>query len=44
MGKEGILETPVMQKGDFIKARGQDLWAERAILGLGEVADYVFFS
>ena len=28
-GQERILETSVMQKGDFIfKAWGQDLWAE----------------
>ena len=31
--KEGILETSLVQKGGFIKARGQDPWAERAALG-----------
>ena len=30
----GILETSVVQKGDFTKARGQDPWAERATLFL----------
>ena len=33
-GQERILETSLMQKGDFIKAQGQDPWAERAALGL----------
>ena len=32
-GQEGILGTSLVQKGDFIKARGQDLWTERAALG-----------
>ena len=31
--QERILETSLVQKGGFIKARGQDLWAERAALG-----------
>ena len=29
-GQERILETSLMQKGDFIKAQGQNPWAERA--------------
>ena len=35
-GQEGILETFLVQKkkSGFIKAWGQDLWAERAALGL----------
>ena len=33
-GQERILETSSVQKGSFIKAQGQDLWAERAALGL----------
>ena len=33
-GQERILETSLVQKGDFIKALGQDPWAERAALGL----------
>ena len=32
---ERVLETPLVQKGDFIEAVGQDLWVERAALGLG---------
>ena len=32
-GQEKILEMPLVQKGGFIKARGWDLWAERAALG-----------
>jgi len=32
-GQERILEMSLVQKGGFIKARGQDLWAERAVLG-----------
>ena len=28
-----FLKTFVMQKDDFIKAQGQDLWAGRAALG-----------
>ena len=32
--KERILEMSLVQKGDFIKARGQDPWAERVALGL----------
>ena len=33
-GQEGILEMSLVQKGGFIKARGQDPWAGRAALGL----------
>ena len=33
-GQERILETFSVQKGGFIKARGQDPWAERAVRGL----------
>ena len=29
-GQERILEMSPVQKGDFIKAREQDPWAERA--------------
>jgi len=32
-GQERILETSLVQKGGFIKAWGQDLWAERAAMG-----------
>ena len=32
-GQEGILETSLVQKGGFIKAQGQDPWAERVALG-----------
>ena len=39
--QERILETSWVQRGGFIKARGQDLWAERAAApGLSGVADY----
>jgi len=31
--QERILETPLVQKGDFIKAWGWDPWAERVALG-----------
>ena len=30
MAKKGFLKTSLVQKGDFIKARGQNPWAERA--------------
>ena len=44
-GRARILERSLVQKGGFIKAWGQDLWAGRAALGLGGVADYIrFFS
>ena len=33
-GQEGVLEMFLVQKGDFIKTRGQDPWAQRAALGL----------
>ena len=29
-----VFETSLVQKGDFIKAWGQDPWAERAVVGL----------
>ena len=32
-GQERILEMPLMQRSGFIKAWGQDLWAERGVLG-----------
>lgn len=32
--QERILEMSSVQKGGFIKAWGQDPWAERAALGL----------
>ena len=32
--KKEFLKMSLVQKGDFIKAWGQDLWAERAALGL----------
>ena len=30
--KKEFLKTSLVQKGDFIKAQGQDLWAVRAVL------------
>ena len=33
MAKKEFLKTSLVQKGDFIKAQGQDLWAGRAALG-----------
>ena len=33
-GQEGILEDVFGAKGDFIKTRGRDPWAERPALGL----------
>ena len=33
-----------MQKGDFIKAQGQNPWAERAALELGQVTGYIASS
>ena len=32
-GQEKILEMSLVQKGGFIKAWGQNLWAEKAALG-----------
>ena len=32
--KKEVLKTSLVQKGDFIEAWGQDLWAERAALWL----------
>ena len=32
--KKEFLKKSLVQKGEFIKAQGQDLWAERAALGL----------
>ena len=34
MAKKEFLKTSLVQKGDFIKAWGQDQWAERTVLGL----------
>ena len=31
--QERILEMSLMKKGSFIKAQGQDPWAERAAMG-----------
>ena len=40
--QERVLETSLVQNGGFTKARGQDLWAERATSqGLLGVADYI---
>ena len=33
-GQERILETSLGQKGNFMKAQGQNPWAERAALEL----------
>ena len=33
-GQERILEMSLVQKGGFIKAQGQDPWAESTALGL----------
>ena len=40
-GQGRILETSWVQKGGFIKAWGQDPWAERRALGLGGATDYI---
>ena len=32
--KKEFLKKSLVQKGEFIKAQGQDLWAESAALGL----------
>ena len=34
MVKKEFLKMSLVQKGDFMKALGKDLWAERAALGL----------
>ena len=39
--KKESLKTSLVQKGDCIKAREQDLWAERAALVLLRVTDYM---
>ena len=39
--KKESLKTSLVQKGDCIKAREQDLWAERAALVLLRVTDYI---
>lgn len=36
-----IPETSLVQKGDFIKALGQDSWAERAALRSCGIAHYI---
>ena len=33
-GQKRIFEMSLVQKGDFIKAGGQDPWTERTALGL----------
>ena len=38
------LEMSLVQKGDFIKARGQDPRAERAVLGLGGETGSILWS
>ena len=38
-GQERILETFSVQEGAFVIAWGQELWPERAALGLRGVAD-----
>ena len=44
-GQERILEDDFSAKrGIFIKARGQDLWAGRAALGLCRVTAYILCS
>ena len=44
-GQERILEVSSVQRGGFfIKAWGEDLWAERAALGLRGVADFILSS
>ena len=35
--KKEFLKMSLVQKGDFIKAQGLDLWAERAALGLWRI-------
>ena len=44
MAKKEFLKMSLVQKGDFIKARGQDPWAERAALELGRVTGYILWS
>ena len=39
--QERIPEMSLVQKGSFIKAQGQDPWAERAALGSLGVAQYI---
>ena len=41
MGKKEFLKMSLVQKSDFIKAQGQDPWAEIAELGLWRVTDYI---
>ena len=41
MAKKEFLKMSLVQKGNFIKAWGQDLWAERAALGLWRVNDCI---
>ena len=40
MAKKEFLKTSLVQKGDFMKAQGQDPWAGRTTLGLWKVAPY----
>ena len=42
--KKEFLKMSLVQKGDFIKAQGQDLWVERAALGLCRVTAYILCS
>lgn len=39
-----FLKMSLVQKSDFIKTQEQDLWAERAVLGLRRVTDYISSS
>ena len=39
-----IFETSLVQNGGFVKAWGQDLWAERVALAVGGVAHYILSS
>ena len=41
MTKKEFLKTSLVQKGDFIKAQEQELWAGRAALGLWSVTGYI---
>ena len=40
--QERMLETSLVQKGSFIKAWGQDPWAERAAVGSEELCIIYF--
>lgn len=42
--KKEFLKTSLVQKSGFIKARGQDPRAERAVLGLGGETGSILWS